>query len=188
MNKLEDYIMVVENALTDALCDAILEEYRDSPDWVNSTVGSAGKVDVNVRGAKAIGMSQDTVMQKNEKVRKKLDHYLFVSAGLASHKYREKYKPHLNISRDCGYDLLWYEANTGYIEHTDSFKESNREVSCSFSLNDDYEGGYWSFWGGKKTLQVSKGSAILFPSNFMYPHQIMPVTKGDRYSIVTWFA
>ncbi len=26
-----------------------------------------------------------------------------------------------------------------------------------------------------------------FPSNFMYPHGIRPVTQGVRYSIVTWF-
>jgi predicted 2-oxoglutarate/Fe(II)-dependent dioxygenase YbiX len=188
MDKLEDYIMVVENAVTDALCDAILEEYKNSTDWLSSTVGSVGKVDVNVRGAKTIGISQDVVMQKNEKVRRKLDHYLFISAGVASQKYREKHKPHLNISRDCGYDLLWYEPGMGYIEHTDAFSGASREVSCSFSLNDDYEGGEWTFWGGKKKLRVPKGSAILFPSNFMYPHQIMPVTKGNRYSIVTWFS
>lgn len=186
MDRLEDYIMVVENVVTDALCDAILEEYKDPNEWDNSTVGSNANVNLEIRGAKTIGMSHENIIQKNEKVRRKLDRYMFASAGLASHKYREKYKT-LNISVDSGYDLLWYPVGAGYVEHTDSFKQFNREVSCSFSLNDDYEGGYWSFWGGKKTLRVPKGSAILFPSNFMYPHQIMPVTKGDRYSIVTWF-
>jgi predicted 2-oxoglutarate/Fe(II)-dependent dioxygenase YbiX len=27
----------------------------------------------------------------------------------------------------------------------------------------------------------------LFPSNYLYPHRITPVTQGTRYSIVTWF-
>ena len=31
-----------------------------------------------------------------------------------------------------------------------------------------------------------KGSAIIFPSNFMYPHEIMPVKSGTRFSIITW--
>ena len=35
--------------------------------------------------------------------------------------------------------------------------------------------------------KLDKGDAIMFPSNFMYPHEIMPVTKGTRYSAITWF-
>jgi hypothetical protein len=27
----------------------------------------------------------------------------------------------------------------------------------------------------------------MFPSNFLYPHSVLPVTEGTRYSIVTWF-
>jgi predicted 2-oxoglutarate/Fe(II)-dependent dioxygenase YbiX len=34
---------------------------------------------------------------------------------------------------------------------------------------------------------LKKGSVLMFPSNFMYPHEILEVTKGTRYSIITWF-
>jgi len=37
-----------------------------------------------------------------------------------------------------------------------------------------------------KRLKLSKGSIVFFPSNFMYPHSIEPITKGTRYSIVAW--
>ena len=37
------------------------------------------------------------------------------------------------------------------------------------------------------SIKLKKGDAIMFPSNFMYPHEIMPVTQGTRYSIITWF-
>ena len=30
------------------------------------------------------------------------------------------------------------------------------------------------------------GSAIVFPSNFCFPHAVLPVTKGERHSIITW--
>ena len=30
------------------------------------------------------------------------------------------------------------------------------------------------------------GSAVCFPSNFTFPHEILPVTKGTRYALVTW--
>ena len=30
------------------------------------------------------------------------------------------------------------------------------------------------------------GSGIIFPSNFMFPHEVKPVTKGERWSLVSW--
>ena len=37
-----------------------------------------------------------------------------------------------------------------------------------------------------KRLKLNTGSIVFFPSNFMYPHSIEPITKGTRYSIVAW--
>ena len=35
-------------------------------------------------------------------------------------------------------------------------------------------------------IDLSKGDIIIFPSNFMYPHKVEPVTKGTRYSYISW--
>jgi predicted 2-oxoglutarate/Fe(II)-dependent dioxygenase YbiX len=102
----------------------------------------------------------------------------------------EKYQSiheNFQISIDTGYDLLKYNEGNFYVEHTDSYKQQQRSVSCSFQLNDEYEGGEFAFFGRQMMIRSGKGSAIIFPSNFMYPHEIMPVTKGTRYSIITWF-
>ena len=34
-------------------------------------------------------------------------------------------------------------------------------------------------------INLSKGDIIVFPSNFMYPHKVEPVT-GTRYSYISW--
>ena len=86
-----------------------------------------------------------------------------------------------------GYILLKYEVNQFYAEHIDFFRDNSRVVSCSFILNDDYEGGEFAFFNRELKYKLKKGSCIMFPSNFMYPHEIMPVTSGTRYSIITWF-
>ena len=39
---------------------------------------------------------------------------------------------------------------------------------------------------GLPTLEKKKGSAVVFPSNFMFPHEVQKVTSGNRYSIMTW--
>ena len=51
-------------------------------------------------------------------------------------------------------------------------------------LNDDYEGGEFTLCG--ENLDKDKGSAVVFPSNFMFPHEVKKVTSGVRYSIMTW--
>jgi hypothetical protein len=185
LKNINDYIIVIEGAITHALCDAILEEFKAEEEWNKTFVGS-GVIREDVRSAETIVISYPHVIEKNPKVRQKLDKYLFASAGFAIKKYNEKF-PLAKIEEDSGYEMLRYKEGQFYVEHTDSFKAVPRAVSCSFALNDDYEGGEWAFFNREKVIKVPKGAAVLFPSNFMYPHEIMPVTKGVRYSVITWF-
>jgi predicted 2-oxoglutarate/Fe(II)-dependent dioxygenase YbiX len=185
MNNLTDYIKVFDGALTNALCDALLEEFSNEDEWVKTVVGD-GEVNNKVRTAETVIISYPHVIDRNHKVRNKLDKYLFASAGDVIKKYNENFFD-CRIQEDSGYELLRYKEGQFYVQHTDSFRERPRAVSCSFALNDDYDGGEWGFWNRKKIVKLKKGSAILFPSNFMYPHEIMPVTRGTRYSVITWF-
>jgi Rps23 Pro-64 3,4-dihydroxylase Tpa1-like proline 4-hydroxylase len=184
MNNLKDYIITFEGALTDALCGTILTEYKNCSDWIPAVVAN-GRTDAE-RQCLTIGISFDSIIQRNKEIRKNLDAYLYVSASHAIKQYREKF-PACEIQQDSGYDLLRYEIGQHYKQHTDSFKDRPRAVSCSFVLNDDYEGGEFAFFDRELVYKLKKGSCIMFPSNFMYPHEIMPVTSGTRYSIVTWF-
>jgi len=52
-------------------------------------------------------------------------------------------------------------------------------------LNDDYEGGDLILFEDTK-IEMKQGDIIVFPSNFLYPHMVTPVTKGIRYSFVSW--
>ncbi len=185
MNQLTDYIQVFENVIPKELCDAILKEFSAEEEWLKTEVGG-GKVRSDIRSAETIIISYPHVMEKNIVVRKQLDLDVFNAASKAINLYNKKF-PLAKIEEDSGYELLRYKEGQFYIEHTDSFKARPRAVSCSFAINDDYEGGEWAFFNREKVIKVPKGAAVMFPSNFMYPHEIMPVTKGTRYSIITWF-
>jgi uncharacterized protein (TIGR02466 family) len=52
-------------------------------------------------------------------------------------------------------------------------------------LNNDFEGGDFLMFDGKK-LKLVAGDVIVFPSNFLYPHAVTTITKGTRYSCVSW--
>ena len=74
---------------------------------------------------------------------------------------------------------------TKYIDKTKPHLDGKtRKISMSLTLNDDFEGGDLVIWQQGKVKQ-EKGSLIFFPS--FLPHQVTPVTKGTRYSLVMWF-
>ena len=51
-------------------------------------------------------------------------------------------------------------------------------------LNDNYEGGEFMIRG--KEVKLIRGDILIFPSNFIYPHEVKDITKGIRYSFVSW--
>ena len=90
--------------------------------------------------------------------------------------------------RNCLIKKLLYlgSKNGEYKEHVDHMDVNPRVLSCSLILNDNYDGGDFSFFNKEYIIKKKKGSAIVFPSNFCFPHAVLPITKGDRHSIVTW--
>jgi len=103
--------------------------------------------------------------------------------------YKSKF-PQVSINKISQIDLLKYSINGKYNTHIDDFSAAPRSISVIINLNNKYEGGDLIFTDQKekeiKRLKLDKGSIVFFPSNFMYPHRIEPITKGTRYSIVAW--
>jgi hypothetical protein len=87
-------------------------------------------------------------------------------------------------------EILKYEHSGFYTWHTDHFAERPRTLSCILLLNNDYEGGNLCFrnpdGSGEWEVEVKPNRMIIWPSNFLYPHTVKPVTKGKRYSVVAW--
>lgn len=61
-------------------------------------------------------------------------------------------------------------------------------LSCIALVNDEFEGGDFCFnLGGKEvSYNLKKGECIMWPSVFLFPHYVKPVTKGQRQSFITW--
>tara|TARA_R110000824_G_scaffold121941_1_gene278473 strand:- start:630 stop:1202 length:573 start_codon:yes stop_codon:yes gene_type:complete len=78
---------------------------------------------------------------------------------------------------------------TKHIDHIKSLFEGERRGNPTLSiigaLNNNYTGGELIFFDNYK-ITLKEGDIILFPSNFLYPHKVKPVTKGKRYSFVSW--
>jgi PKHD-type hydroxylase len=69
------------------------------------------------------------------------------------------------------------------------YSNGTRKLSLSVQLSEpeDYEGGSLLLYNGEEpmTLPKTRGTGLFFPSYSL--HEVTPVTKGIRYSLVAWF-
>lgn len=83
-----------------------------------------------------------------------------------------------------------YSKGQGMAKHQDHisslFKnwEGIPVLSIVGVFNDDYEGG--DFMLRDKKIDLKTGDILMFPSLFIYTHEVTLVTKGVRHSFVSW--
>ena len=87
-------------------------------------------------------------------------------------------------------EILKYFENHHYKFHIDASPEHFRTLSAILFLNNDYKGGRLIFKSlsddEEITIEPIPGSVVVWPSNFLFPHMVKPVTEGVRYTIVAW--
>jgi predicted 2-oxoglutarate/Fe(II)-dependent dioxygenase YbiX len=95
---------------------------------------------------------------------------------ILSYKVGGHYKPHIDA------EALWKCPDDKLVWK----KSVDRDISIIFFLNDEFEGGDLVFPELRIRIKPEPGMLVCFPSNHHYLHGVEPVTKGHRYSIVTW--
>ena len=186
MLNIKDFIQVWEGVAPRGLCDLIVSEYGESEELSTTLVTKDNVFKPEIRSCTGVCLSGQNIIQKNPEVRQRIDTGVFEVMRKAVSLYAEKFK-NIDVVRDTGYDFLVYKEGQHYSQHIDSSPARPRILSCSIALNDDYEGGEFAFFDRSEVYNLKQGSVLMFPSNFMYPHEVMPVTKGTRYAIVSWF-
>jgi PKHD-type hydroxylase len=90
-----------------------------------------------------------------------------------------------------GFQFTNYEAPSGkYGKHVDrAMNIPVRKLSISIQLTnpEEYEGGELKLYDGEEDgiiMNKEQGTLVIFPSYVL--HEVMPVTKGIRNSLVTW--
>lgn len=167
---------IFENHISDNFCNNIINEYNN-PNIIKEIAGvgiDQGRLDLNIRDVKK------AILASNSGIGATL-----TATGLNANNYWWKY----NVTHSNQSELLCYDTKGHYVSHTDtihSHKEDTRKLTCLAILNDDFEGGkfYIQDSNTKYYPPQSKGTVLVFPSYLL--HGVEPVTKGIRYSVVTW--
>ena len=86
--------------------------------------------------------------------------------------------------------VLEYVSNQKYNFHTDASpapnsKEYHRKISIILYLTDDFEGGTTKFVD--QDYKPPVGHALIFPSNWCFPHCGTQVISGKKRVAVTWY-
>ena len=110
-----------------------------------------------------------------------------IKAAESSQITRYKKGGFYNFHRDGGGCNL-----SKYINPNNAFMHGHvRKLSMTVLLNESFEGGDFEFTSyGKEEciitpVETTQGDIVVFPS--WMEHRVAPITKGIRYSLVTWF-
>jgi hypothetical protein len=183
--KLEDYVVIIKEVVPKKLYNKAVKELKEVS-WQQHYFYSHKTGERNALSKeKELDFSFDYISSHDEimmcvwqSIGKYLEYYQFPWYngwnGHSSLKYN-KYKKGTLMSEHC--------------DHIQDMFEGERRgipvLSCIGALNDDYEGGEFIMFKDKK-YKFNAGDIIIFPSNFLYPHRVEEVTKGTRYTYVSW--
>ncbi len=99
---------------------------------------------------------------------------------IKSKKISPTFSDHL-INASENIRILKYEKGQYIKDHCDV--NYRTRASCTLNLNEDYEGGEFTFFDGQIKETYKTGDAMLFPAEPIWIHGTKPITKGTRYSI-----
>ena len=180
--QISDYIYYYPQVLGPAACDNLIAHYNKDTfiRWKTSTFST---------NTKNLGTSK--VEMKEFWIGPSMFGYPTIKQGLetAVNDYTKAHNK-IKIQEYTHFRINCYETGGFMKEHIDNIHHSHGQkqgyphLTSLIFLNDDYEGGEFTLCG--ENLDKDKGSAVVFPSNFMFPHEVKKVTSGVRYSIMTW--
>ena len=176
-----NYIGHYENILEKKVCDDLIEytnKMQLKPSTYSSTTGK-------IKNSKERVKMDDVWFKEGEPYFKEI----FNGFSDVIKNYQREHED-CRIQKHCGFRLNKYSEGGFMSRHIDNIHHSHGQeygypqVSALLFLNDNYKGGQLKI--SNITYNTKKGSAIIFPSNFMFPHEVNLITEGTRYSIVTW--
>jgi len=182
---LDNYILEFRKCFDTSMCKKIIAYYNN--DLVDSSVTDPkNPVNKNVRNCTTRSILSPKTFGETI-----LTNYIKYKLMGCLKKYSETL--FAEVTEFSQLDILCYESNeykAGYDFHVDHGKSvSKRTLSISVCLNNNYKGGEFVFQrhdGNHLIYPQNVGDVIIFPSNFIFPHQVNKIKSGTRFALVGW--
>lgn len=190
MNKppyLTDYIFVERNLFSPDFCQNFMQSHINE-EWHKHTWSYVDPEGNHITQSRKQETEELLVLD----VKPEFSNELFNAWSYCSNIYHQKNNINKALFREFSPPRInRYVEGTNMAEHHDNivslFRDSSGSPILSFLafFNDDYEGGDFVFFGDVK-IKVNAGDIMIFPSAFMYTHEVETITKGERWSCVSW--
>ena len=180
--QISNYIYYYPSVLGETACDNIIAHYNKNTfkGWKTSTFSTTNVV----TGTSKVDMKEFWIkpeMFGYKTIQKGFD--IAVSDYITENN-KIKIQEYTHFRINCYETGGFMKEHIDNIHHSHGQKQGYPHLTSLIFLNDDYEGGEFTLCG--ESLDKKKGSAVVFPSNFMFPHEVKKVISGIRYSIMTW--
>tara|TARA_Y100000022_G_scaffold66525_1_gene57189 strand:- start:1959 stop:2672 length:714 start_codon:yes stop_codon:yes gene_type:complete len=191
---IDPLIAVYEQALSAELCDEIVKTYIKNKDlqFKGTTLGGVGEIKkttdvyVSMCSKNNIDFKKIDILLKDN-----LSAYMEKYVEFTFHKCDNEYLAKSSFV-DTGYQIQRYKKNEGlYRTHTDDNSTiidnviHSRVITFIWYLNDITEGGETVFIN-KCKIKPKKGSLLIFPATWTYPHCGMVPKSHDKYIVTGW--
>lgn len=184
--QLTDYVKIYENHLDQELCKSAVEKFKNI-DWQMHQFYKAETGEF-VSYENELSVSYANIPEKSEidkRVWFALERYILKDFE-NFRGWFDGWNGHTSVRFNR------YDQDTQmklHCDHIHSMFDGQRKgvpvLTVLGALNDDYEGGELMMFGNQQ-ITLPAGSVVVFPSTFMYPHEVKPVKSGVRYSYVSW--
>lgn len=174
-----DFIEVYDNALSDELCDKLIQAFEEKSSFARYT-------DNEIRKDYAIQLDNfESLWPLRDKVAFALRD-CWEQYGNKYGTYNEfndivspTFKMQKSVT-DGGF-TFWHS------EQGSDPKMISRFAVWMFYLNDDFEGGNTAFKFQDKSIRPKKGSCVIWPAAFTHLHRAEPDLVGTKYILTGWF-
>jgi predicted 2-oxoglutarate/Fe(II)-dependent dioxygenase YbiX len=189
MNKnIKDYVLTAESVIPVKLCEDIIKEInKNKKTWYkHKWTNGLGEEIESVNGKKHELINVHLKTENSEKIMKILWSVIKGYQNKLRFPWFSTWQSYSQVRFNI------YKKNQKMENHCDHisslFEGTNKGVpilSLLGSLNNNYKGGEFIMFD-KEEYKIKQGDVLIFPSNFIYPHRVEPVTKGTRYSFISW--
>ena len=179
--KLFDLLLHIPNYMSKRDCESLINYYNDATEhsyYENSTTPEGVHkhstfkcIELTNPNHREFSILRFAVVDLVKKYRKYLESFnSFHTHAIKTNTFNYIHK----------YRLLKYDKGASIHPHSDHAPYGYG--SCTINLNEDYEGGEFSFFNGKHEINLKRGDAIIFPADHFWVHEVKPIILGERFS------
>jgi hypothetical protein len=181
--KLFDLLLHIPNYMSKRDCESLMKHY----DEIETKKSSFYEASMAPEGIRKRSTFTCVELVEPQSIELNLLRFAVVDLVKKYHEYLESFNSfHMyNIKKGCfnyvhKYRILKYIKGASIHAHSDHAPYGYG--SCTINLNEDYEGGEFSFFNGKHEIKLKQGDAMVFPADNFWVHEVKPIISGTRYS------